>query len=69
MCVPEVFIREDGRGFIVRKGGIDWEIIKDSSFMAFRPFPGVRGRDVWGRGDTIMEAVDNALAKIKGEKE
>lgn len=62
MCVPSVFIRDDGKGFVVRKGGIDWAVsLYGKTFYAqkYDDFG-------WpGRGDTIMEAVDSALAKVK----
>jgi len=65
MCIPSVFISEDGKGFVVRKGGIDWTI------KEYRPGPGREWwsafsylAEVFGEGSTILEAVDNALAKI-----
>jgi hypothetical protein len=79
MCVPSVFIRDDGKGFVVRKGGIDWEINcgEDGVWQAYGPVfninSGFTAPDEWGGsggtyggyGDTIMEAVDSALAKVK----
>jgi hypothetical protein len=68
MAVPSVFIRDDGRGFIVRKGGIDFDVLMSHEglmryFKAFGP-----GYKIFGEGDTIMEAVDKALAKVKDSK-
>jgi len=76
MCVPECFIRQDGKGFIVRKGGIDWDVwavsFDDSHDFIATNGKVIDGGDVIeggeiGRGDTIMQAVDNALAKIRAE--
>jgi hypothetical protein len=61
MCVPEISIREDGKGFVVRKGGIDFDVDFASFWWAWSPKPGVEE----GCGDTIMEAVDSALAKVR----
>jgi hypothetical protein len=73
MSVPEVFIRDDGKGFIVRKGGIDFDVnYIDSSWeagslvvigdLATMTIP------VFGYGDTVMQAVDNAILKMTGKE-
>ena len=65
MSVPEIFIRDDGKGFIIRKGGIDWAIYTNSSTIeAFNPQIYVHGL-----GPTIMEAVENALANVNKSKD
>ena len=59
MCTPEIFIRDDGKGFVVRKGGVDWyvqERRKGWEAIGFLSY---------AMGETIMEAVDNALAKVR----
>jgi hypothetical protein len=63
-----VFIREDGKGFLVRKGGVDfdvweWQKIDDSFFWIAQPVD--YDAKYRGEGLTIHEAVDNALAKLK----
>jgi hypothetical protein len=54
MCVPEISIRPDG--------GIDWEVDQHNGVFYAR-LPG----EFWwkGTGDLVMEAVDNALAKVR----
>jgi len=64
MSVPEIFIREDGKGFVVRKGGVGWVIYLGTNLVeAVDP-----QTNVYGLSDTIMGAVDNALAKMRKEK-
>ena len=64
MSVPEVFIRDDGKGFIVRKGGVDLTIYLGANRVeAFNP-----QSYVYGMGETIMEAVDNAILKMKAKE-
>ena len=62
-------LRDDGKGFVVRKGWVDWELSPVR----------LNGKDIfvasaggeygyprpWSYGDTIMEAVDNVLAKVR----
>jgi hypothetical protein len=68
MCVPTVFIREDGRGFVVRSGGIDFQVSYSEAFE-WTAINNADFGDVYGFGETIPEAVNNALAKMKaGEK-
>jgi hypothetical protein len=68
MCVPEITIRPDGKGFIVRRGGIDFTInYVDGAhpfFSAYAPLSGSTP-GAYAIGDTIMEAVDSALAKVR----
>jgi len=66
MAIPNVFIREDGRGFIVRKGGIDWNVLEslDTKSYAWEAYNG-ENWDQGGCGGTIMEAVDNALENVR----
>jgi hypothetical protein len=59
MCVPEISIRPDGKGFVVRRGGIDWNIDHLGKWWA------VSEDGSLSCGDTIMEAVDNAIAKVR----
>jgi hypothetical protein len=64
VCVPECFIRPDGRGFIVRKGGIDWTIERGEGFFtAWNEGP--RANCSLGFGHTIMDAVSNALENVR----
>ena len=68
MCVPECFIRKDGKGFIVRKGGIDFEVCADPDEFELwvAETPGIyKGSVIYGTGETIMEAVDNALENVR----
>jgi hypothetical protein len=66
MSVPDVYISDDGRSFVVRKGGIDWEIKQDDTVFAFsRP---VGQPLIWGRGATITEAVDDAVSKLRANR-
>lgn len=74
MCVPTVAIREDGKGFMVLKGGTWWLVgqkpRKDTGEVEFGASKEDRllFLDEWGYGPTILEAVDAALAKLhKGE--
>jgi hypothetical protein len=60
MCVPTVFIRDDGKGFVVRRGGIDLNVREDADKQDWVAY----ANGYWGCAQTIMEAVDNALAKI-----
>ena len=66
MRVPECFIRPDGRGFIVRKGGIAWNVLEslDTKSYAWEAYNG-ENWDQGGCGGTIMEAVDNALENVR----
>lgn len=77
MCVPTVAIREDGKGFLVQKGGVWWEVDrtynkhdygdhKDGSWYA-RNEAVDSGIPFWGY--TIFEAVDAAVAKMNKVKE
>ena len=61
MSVPNIYIRDDGKGFIVRKGGIDWLIQEDRTFTIWQS----ASSEGYGEGETIMEAVDAALAKLR----
>jgi len=64
MCVPEISIRPDGKGFIVRKGGIDWTIERGEGFFtAWNEGP--RANCSLGFGHTIMDAVSNALENVR----
>ncbi len=69
MSVPEVFIRDDGKGFVVRKDGVDfmaWDSEDGGTWYADRANEPLEAL-MTGRGDTIMGAVDNALAKLTVE--
>jgi hypothetical protein len=64
MCVPDIYISEDGRSFVVRKGGYDWVMLYNSDWGAWsatndsiRPYT--------GKGNSIMDAVDSAMCKLK----
>jgi hypothetical protein len=66
MCVPSVFIRDDGKGFVVRRAGIDFDVRPGP----YKGFVTTNGKAIYeggviGKGETIMEAVDSALAKVK----
>jgi len=65
MCVPECFIREDGKGFIVRKGGIDWDVWSEDGDRKWYAARSKVYGELWGHGMSIMEAVDNVLAKVR----
>jgi len=68
MCVPDIFIRDDGKGFVVRKGGIDFNVkeqLRGDAWMAISQEPGLNDQYAYSLGDTIMEAVDSALAKVR----
>lgn len=70
-CSQAVFIREDGRGFVVRKDGINiavWGCFLNHPLAWAACIIGNLGEEI-GEGDTIPEAVDAALAKISKDKE
>jgi hypothetical protein len=64
MSVPDCWIRKDGKGFVVRREGIDFSLwgFKVDWWCAID----ADGREL-AFGTNVNEAVDNALAKIKGE--
>jgi len=74
MCVPEITIRPDGRGFVVRKGGEEFNIYAtEFGFEAFlnpkEGKPAIYQFDfvpIFGGGKTIMEAVEGALSQCDG---
>jgi hypothetical protein len=68
MCVPEITIRPDGKGFVVRKGGIDWKIMTNPRGVFFAAAD-VNGDYIFSSPSMkIMEAVDSALAKVSSDK-
>jgi len=66
MSVPDVFIRDDGRGFIVRKGGVDFDVWMVGNEEWAASVYLITG--ILGYGYTIMDAVNNALAKMKAKE-
>jgi hypothetical protein len=75
MSIPEVFIREDGKEFIVRKGGVTWSIYhkivgddKHTEWAAvahdFKP-----GHSAVGMGNTIQEAIALGETQLQGVME
>jgi len=67
MCVPEVWIREDGGAIVVRRDGFQIEVIPIEGIWSAHYYCEDKGGVEMSFGSTIHEAVDNALAKIKGE--
>jgi hypothetical protein len=64
MCVPEISIRPDGKGLVVRSGGIDWDVWKaDGFFTAWSGGP--QATCSVGFGGTIMEAVEHAMTTVR----
>jgi hypothetical protein len=62
MCIPEATISKDGKCFAVLRGGAWWEVweTKYGWYAGENRFSLLDGPGF----ETIMEAVDNALAKI-----
>jgi tRNA(His) 5'-end guanylyltransferase len=65
MCVPSVFIRDDGKGFVVRRAGVDFHVWEDQRFLRAWCANATETPEHSGEGHTIMEAVDNALSKLR----
>lgn len=61
MCTPAIALRPDGKGFMVQRGGVWWEVWEGvGGWYADGP----KGSLCGGSGPTILEAVDAALATL-----
>lgn len=63
MCTPSIYIRDDGKGFVVRRGGVDFEMDYDCHRDCWIAHP--PDIEMSAHANTILEAVDNALAKLR----
>lgn len=64
MCVPTVAIRDDGKGFMVQRAGVWFDLDYCGRFKGWRAETPGAERIECAYGETILEAVDSALAKV-----